>query len=142
MHAVSSNSTVERRRSGRVSESIPLIVRGIDLMGHPFEERTATLTLNLQGCRYFSKHNLPRNSWISIEVANGGSRRNVRGRVAWIHRPHSIRDVFQVAVELEEAANIWGLQQAPDGWPLLAPPQASSGEDFSSGPGAAYDSSE
>ncbi len=113
---VSPNSTIERRRSKRVSESVPLVVRGVDLLGHPFEERTATLTLNLQGCRYFSKHHLPRNSWISIEVANGDERRNVRARVAWIHRPHSIRDLFQVAVELEGAANIWGLESPPDDW--------------------------
>jgi hypothetical protein len=142
MHAVSSNSTVERRRSGRVSEAIPLIVRGIDLMGHPFEERTATLTVNLQGCRYSSKHNLPRNSWITIEVGNGGSRRNVRGRVAWIHRPHSIRDFFQVAVELEEAANIWGLETAIDGWPLLPESQNVSNEELSSGPKESLNSSE
>ncbi len=122
MHDVSSNPAVERRRSQRVSESIPLIVRGIDLLGHPFEERTETLTLNLQGCRYFSRHHLPRNSWISIEVANGDEPRNVRARVAWIHRPHSIRDLFQVAVELEGSANIWGLQSAPAGWEDFPPP--------------------
>ncbi|HKQ88806.1 MAG TPA: hypothetical protein VJS43_18770 [Candidatus Acidoferrales bacterium] len=99
-----------------MAESVPLIVRGVDLLGHPFEERTATLTLNLQGCRYFSKHHLPRNSWISVEVANGGEPRSVRARVAWIHRPHSIRDLFQIAVELEGAANIWGLESSPDDW--------------------------
>ncbi|HXA56014.1 MAG TPA: hypothetical protein VNU84_01175 [Candidatus Acidoferrum sp.] len=142
MHDVSSNPTVERRRSGRVSESIPLIVRGVDLMGHPFEERTATIALNLQGCRYSSKHNLPRNSWVTIEVANGGNRRNVRGRVAWIHRPHSIRDFFQVAVELEEAANIWGLGTMPEGWPLLSPPQTFFSQDLPSGPEASFNSSE
>ncbi|HTZ74279.1 MAG TPA: hypothetical protein VMB47_10195 [Candidatus Aquilonibacter sp.] len=122
MHDVSSNPAVERRRSQRVSESVPLIVRGIDLLGHPFEERTETLTLNLQGCRYFSRHHLPRNSWISIEVANSEERRNVRARVAWIHRPHSIRDLFQIAVELEGTANIWGLQSSPAGWEDFPPP--------------------
>jgi hypothetical protein len=122
MHEVSSSPAVERRRSQRVSESVPLIVRGIDLLGHPFEERTETLTLNLQGCRYFSRHHLPRNSWISIEVANRDERRNVRARVAWIHRPHSIRDLFQVAVELEGTSNIWGLQRAPSGWESFSPP--------------------
>ena len=121
MHDVSSNPAVERRRSQRVSECVPLIVRGIDLLGHPFEERTETLTLNLQGCRYFSRHHLPRNSWISIEVMNPHERRNVRARVAWIHRPHSIRDLFQVAVELEGTANIWGLASPPPGWEEFPP---------------------
>jgi hypothetical protein len=41
--------------------------------------------------------------------------------VAWIHRPHSIRDLFQVAIELEGAANIWGLASAPESWASLPP---------------------
>lgn len=119
MHDASCNHPVERRRSQRVSEAVPLVVRGVDLLGHAFEERTSTLVLNLQGCRYFSKYHLPRNSWISIEVANGGAPRNVRARVAWIHRPHSIRDLFQVAVEFDGAANIWGLASAPAEWKAI-----------------------
>ncbi|HKV47487.1 MAG TPA: hypothetical protein VJN69_05305 [Candidatus Acidoferrales bacterium] len=120
MQDASPNPSIERRRSKRIAESVPLVVRGVDLLGHAFEERTATLTLNLQGCRYFSKHHLPRNSWISIEVANGGEVRNVRARVAWIHRPHSIRDLFQIAVELEGATNMWGLEAPPEDWQALA----------------------
>jgi hypothetical protein len=117
MQDVSSNPVLERRRSQRLSESVPMVVRGIDLLGHPFEERTTTLTVNLQGCRYFSRYHLPRNSWITLEVGSGDLNRNVRARVAWIHRPHSIRDLFQVAVELEGAANIWGLASSPENWP-------------------------
>jgi hypothetical protein len=94
-----------------------MTVRGIDLLGHPFEERTATLTLNMQGCRYFSKYNLPRNSWITVEIGNGEPHNMSRARVAWIHRPHSIRELFQVAIELEEAGNIWGLPGVPEDGP-------------------------
>lgn len=119
MQDASPSPSIERRRSKRIAESVPLVVRGVDLLGHAFEERTATLTLNLQGCRYFSKHHLPRNSWISIEVANGGEVRNVRARVAWIHRPHSIRDLFQIAVELEGATDMWGLEAPPEEWRAL-----------------------
>jgi hypothetical protein len=116
MPDVSFSSTIERRRSQRISESVPLVVRGIDLLGNPFEERTSTQNLNLQGCRYFSTHHLPRNSWISLEVGDGVERRNVRARVAWIHRPHSIRELFHVAIELEGPENIWGLPSHPEGW--------------------------
>jgi len=124
--------STERRRSERVSESVPLIVRGIDLLGQPFEERTTTLAFNLHGCRYTSKHHLPRNTWVTLDLpharthgltqgaaqVNAGPRGNVdatgnlgstlRARVAWVQRPHSIRDFFQIAVELESPANIWG----------------------------------
>jgi hypothetical protein len=118
----------ERRRSERLSESLPLIVRGIDLLGQPFEERTTTLAFNLHGCRYTSKHHLPRNTWVTLDLPLGAAqsaahanaatnasanstenaRTTLRARVAWVQRPHSIRDFFQIAVELESPANVWG----------------------------------
>ncbi len=106
----------QRRRSERVSKSVPLIVRGIDLLGQPFEERTSTLALNLNGCRYASKHHLPKNTWVTLELPQGVQRRNLRARVAWIQRPHSVREFFQIAVELESPANVWGLEVPPADW--------------------------
>jgi len=106
----------QRRRSDRVQLSLPLIVRGIDLLGQPFEERSSTVVLNLHGCRYSSKHHLPKNTWVTLEVARGGERRTMRARVAWIHRPHSVRELFQIAVELETPRNIWSLDPEPAGW--------------------------
>jgi len=114
---VNSNQTrMERRRSERLFECVPLIVRGIDLLGQPFEERTGTLAFNLHGCRYSSKHHIPRNTWITLELPQAAHRPNVRARVAWVQRPHSIRDFFQIAVELEGPANIWGIEALPAGW--------------------------
>ena len=113
---IPTSSNTQRRRSERISKSVPLIVRGIDLLGQPFEERTSTLALNLHGCRYSSKHHLPKNTWVTLEMPQMGQRRNVRARVAWIQRPHSVREFFQIAVELENAGNIWGIETAPTDW--------------------------
>jgi len=112
----SPHSDVQRRRSERISKSLPLIVRGIDLLGQPFEERTSTVTLNLHGCRYVSKHHLPKNTWVTLEVPQEPRRRHVRARVAWIQRPHSVREFFQIAVELESPANIWNITPPPVSW--------------------------
>lgn len=114
--AFSSQPSTQRRRSERVAESLPIIVRGIDLLGQPFEERTATLAFNLQGCRYPSKYHLPKNTWITVEIVRGARVHNVRARVAWVQRPHSVRELFQIAVELESAGNIWEYDSAPEGW--------------------------
>jgi hypothetical protein len=84
-----SQPTTQRRRSERVTESLPIIVRGVDLLGQPFEERTATLAFNLHGCRYPSRYHLPKNTWVTIEVTRGSKPRNVRARVAWVQRPSS-----------------------------------------------------
>jgi len=107
----SHNTSTERRRSERALESLPLVVRGVDLLGQPFEERTTTLAFNRHGCRYSSTHHLPRNSWVTLEIPASGSGSKegdpLRARVAWVQRPHSIRDFFQIAVELETPANVW-----------------------------------
>jgi hypothetical protein len=117
---VASGYPAQRRRSERVSKSLPVIVRGIDLLGQPFEERTSTLALNLHGCRYASKHHLPKNTWVTLEVPEGAQRRHVRARVAWIQRPHSVREFFQIAVELETPGNIWNFSSPPTDWETVA----------------------
>src|SRR3984885_3267131 len=115
-HVNSNQPSMERRRSDRLFEPVPLVVRGIDLLGQAFEERPATLALNLHGCRYSSKHHLPKNTWVTLELPQARNHPNVRARVAWVQRPHSIRDFFQVAVELEGPANIWDVDAPPADW--------------------------
>ena len=115
----------ERRRSVRVSDSLPLVIRGNDSLGQPFEERTATLNFNLHGCRYSSKHHLPKNTWLTLQRRKTSGHRNVRARVAWIQRPHLVREFFQIAVELESPENIWKLDPAPADWVSDVPPYQS-----------------
>lgn len=111
-----SQPTTQRRRSERVVQSLPIIVRGVDLLGQPFEERTATLAFNLHGCRYPSRYHLPKNTWVTIEITHGTKPRNVRARVAWVQRPRSVRELFQIAVELESSGNIWEHEPVPSSW--------------------------
>ena len=106
----------ERRRSERVQVSLPLIIRGIDLLGQPFEERSSTIVFSLHGCRYSSKYHLPKNTWVTLELAKGAKGPIMRARVAWIQRPHSVREQFQIAAELESPGNIWDLDPAPAEW--------------------------
>jgi len=106
----------QRRRSERVSASIPVSIHGTDLLGQPFSERTTTINFNLHGCRYTSRHQLPKNSWVTVELPPQAGGLAMRARVVWIQKPHSIRDYFQVAIELESPANIWGLENPPGDW--------------------------
>jgi hypothetical protein len=101
-----------------VAQSVPVVIRGVDFLGQPFEERTSTLSFNLHGCRYASRYHLPKNSWVTLETARGSESRNVRARVAWIERPHSLREFFQVSVELEMPVNLWAYEPAPSDWQL------------------------
>src|SRR5215472_1696665 len=124
---------LRKRRSTRIVQAVPLAVKGVDALGRPFVERTSTLIINCHGCRYQSKHYVLKNMWVSLEVPHseaGQPPRTVRGRVAWIQRPRTVRQLFQVALELEVPGNAWGIAFPPEDWfafpepgPLLTPGQ-------------------
>jgi hypothetical protein len=123
-------SRVQRRRSERVTRSLPIVVRGVDLLGQEFEERTATLSVNLHGCRYASRYHLPKNTWITMEIARGSEFCHVRARVAWIQRPHSVREFFQINAELETPQNLWLFEPLPADWASVeAPPPGSAADE-------------
>lgn len=110
---------LRKRRSTRIMQAVPLSVTGVDALGRPFTERTSTLIINCHGCRYQSKHYVLKNMWVTLEVPHpepGHESRNVRGRVAWIQRPRTVRQLFQVALELETPGNTWGIAFPPPDW--------------------------
>jgi len=112
-------SELQKRRSLRIVQAVPLTVTGVDALGRPFQERTSTLIINCHGCRYQSKHYVLKNMWVSFEVPHpeaGREPRNFRGRVTWIQRPRTVRELFQIAVELESAGNVWGIAFPPSDW--------------------------
>jgi hypothetical protein len=117
--AVNANAELRKRRSTRIVQAVPLVVTGVDALGRPFAERTSTLIINCHGCRYQSKHYVLKNMWVNLEVPHpdpGKSPRRVRGKVAWIQRPRTVRQLFQVALELDIAGNAWGIAFPPDDW--------------------------
>src|SRR5271169_4609442 len=117
--AVNASSELRKRRSTRIVQAVPLNVTGVDALGRPFNERTSTLIINCHGCRYQSKHYVLKNMWVHLEVPHpeaGHAPRRVRGKVAWIQRPRTVRQLFQVALELESAGNMWGIGFPPEDW--------------------------
>ena len=121
MSPTTPNSAAElsKRRSTRIVQAVPLVVTGVDALGRPFQERTSTLIINCHGCRYQSKHYVLKNMWVTLEIPHpetGHPARMVRGRVAWIQRPRTVRQLFQVALELDLPGNVWGIAFPPDDW--------------------------
>src|SRR5215471_7359216 len=113
------NTELRKRRSTRIVQAVPLVVTGVDALGRPFVERTSSLILNCHGCRYQSKHYVLKNMWETLEIPHpetGQPPRTVRGRVAWIQRPRTVRQLFQVALELEVPGNVWGIAFPPEDW--------------------------
>src|SRR5260370_10400016 len=113
------SSELRKRRSTRIVKAVTLVVTSVDALGRPFVERTSSVIINGHGCRYQSKHYVLKNMWVTMEIPHpetGQPPRTVRGRVAWIQRPRTVRQLFQVALELEVPGNAWGIAFPPEDW--------------------------
>src|SRR5882724_7584541 len=118
-NAMNAGEELRKRRSSRIVQAVPLTVTGVDALGRPFQERTSTLIINCHGCRYQSKHYVLKNMWVTMEVPHqepGHVARTVRARVMWIQRPRTVRELFQIGVELEVSGNFWGIAFPPADW--------------------------
>jgi len=126
-NAIHNGEELRKRRSSRIVQAVPLTVKGVDALGRPFIERTSSLIINCHGCRFQSKHYVLKNMWVTLEIPRpetGQSPRQVRGRVAWIQRPRTVRQLFQVALELELPGNVWGIGFPPEDWASFGIPSA------------------
>jgi len=109
----------QKRRSTRIVQAVPVTVAGVDALGQPFKERTTTVMINCHGCKYQSKHYVPKNSTIHIEIPRTEPSlppRVVQGRVIWVQRPRAVRELFQIGLEFEIAGNVWGIAFPPEDW--------------------------
>jgi len=113
----------ESRRSTRIEKSLPLIVLGRNRMGETFMERTVSVSLNMHGCRYSSRHDCAVGTWITLQlvglISSEEKPATVRAMVRSVHPPGSLRELQQVGVELETPANVWGITPPPADWTSL-----------------------
>jgi len=109
----------QKRRSTRIVQAVPITVSGVDALGQPFKERTTTVMVNCHGCKYQSKHYVPKNSTISLEIPRPEPSlpaRTIQGRVIWVQRPRAVRELFQIGLEFEIPGNVWGIAFPPEDW--------------------------
>ncbi|HKW88280.1 MAG TPA: hypothetical protein VJN21_05955 [Candidatus Acidoferrales bacterium] len=115
----SNDPEVQKRRSTRIAQSVPITVSGVDALGQTFKERTSTVSVNCHGCKYQSRHYVPKNSVVTFEIPrpqDDEPPRMVDGRVAWVERPRSVRELFQIGVEFIVPGNVWGIAFPPADW--------------------------
>lgn len=109
----------EKRRSTRVVQAVPIVVKGYDALSNEFQESTTTVMISCSGCKYQTRHYVPKGSEISLEIRHrepGRFPRNVPGRVVWVQRPRSYRELFHVAVEFLIPGNVWTIESPPEDW--------------------------
>ena len=109
----------QKRRSTRIVQAIPITVSGTDALGQPFKERTTTVMVNCHGCKYQSKHYVPKNSIVKLDIPQpepGSKPKSTEGRVVWVQRPRTVRELFQIGLEFEVPGNAWGIAFPPEDW--------------------------
>jgi hypothetical protein len=108
------------RRSTRIEKSVPLIVLGQNRTGESFVERTVSVSVNMHGCRYHSRHDYGVGTWVTLQavglISPDQKPATVRAIVRSVHPPGSLRELQQVGVELETPANVWGIERPPADW--------------------------
>ena len=122
-------SGLEGRRSTRIDRTVPLVVLGQTKTGLSFQEKTSTVSFNLHGCRYPSRHEYPVGASVGLRVLQSDGETIspvIRAFVKSVHPPASPRELFQVGVELESPANIWNVSPPPSDWNRLLGGSASS----------------
>jgi hypothetical protein len=113
----SADPGTQKRRSTRIVQAVPITVTGTDALGQPFKERTTTVMVNCHGCKYQSKHYVPKNSMVTLDIPRPeGGPFHTQGRVVWVQRPRTVRELFQIGLEFEVPGNFWGIAFPPEDW--------------------------
>jgi hypothetical protein len=116
---------VQKRRSTRIDQAIPLVVQGVGALREPYQEQVSTLSISCHGCTYQSKHEVIQGETVYLDIKlpnNGAPGCSSKARVKWAQKVPAKDRAFQIAVELEIAGNIWGIATPPNDWfPLHIP---------------------
>src|SRR6202162_2701944 len=110
---------VQKRRSTRIYNAIPLGIQGSDAFRAPYLEQVHTLTVNCHGCRYRSKYAVIQGDMGYLEVkpsSEGSATYSCQAKVKWVQRLMTMDLHFEVALELVAPGNIWGIVSPPDDW--------------------------
>ncbi len=113
----SSQSLANRRRSTRLELAVPIILTGRDVLGRDFREETETITLNLHGARFFSRHPLLVGMLVGIENPRNGLAE--KAVCVAVEESPPEKPGNYIAVQLVKPGNIWGLENPPSDWLVI-----------------------
>jgi len=104
----------KQRRSGRLTQAIPIVIIGATEDGRVFSEHTRTVVLSLHGAGIVSRHKLMAEQELVLRVARSGNETEVRvvGEIARQGAEYTYGVAF-----MDQALDFWQLQfPAPAAW--------------------------
>lgn len=117
--SAASDPGLDKRRSTRVVQAMPIKVHGVDALSEAFTERTTTVMVSCHGCKYQSRHYVPKGSVVTLEIPRrnpSAPARIVAGNVIWVQRPSYAREMLHIGLQFEVAGNVWDIPAAPEDW--------------------------
>ncbi len=111
---------VSGRRSARLPLFVPVTIKGTAASGGIFKENTWTVGVNKHGAKLATFTQLAGGDQILVE--NPSLRRSARARVIRVCEKRSPEDPYEIAVELFDPQNIWGVKFPPADWQMDAVP--------------------
>ncbi len=106
------------RRSTRLHRAVRLMIVGLNQQEQPYREKMSTVSVNLHGCCYQSWNNSQLGAKLELQVMEGFEAKPplVRATVRSVRPPMSHSELYQIGVEFDTPANIWGLTPPPEDW--------------------------
>src|SRR5271156_2672973 len=112
---------------------MPIKVHGVDALSESFTERTSTVMVSCHGCKYQSRHYVPKGSIVTVEIPRrnpNAPARIIAGNVFWVRRRSHARDLLHIGLEFEVPGNVWDIPGAPEDWFPLPGEQALTAEEI------------
>ncbi len=114
----SQETAAAKRRSSRVDFVTPMIFIGRDVSGEAFREETETITVNLHGAKFQTRHEVLIGMQVGVENPRDG---NVGKAICvWVGAPKPGEETHEIAIQLLTPGNIWGMENPPEDWKLAA----------------------
>jgi len=106
--------------------AVPVIVSRLSPQADPLIEKTATVSINCHGFRYFSRHTQLKHSKLILQIVNNSKADEsaaapLPARVAWSRKSRRLVGLFQVGVEFDTPQNLWKVADPPEDWVFFSP---------------------
>ncbi len=118
-HRHSKSEGAPIRRSTRLPITIPIAVSGKDGDDRTFKENSRTVVINKHGAKIAMLHQVAVGAEVLIE--NRALGRAAKANVVWVASKPAPQKPSEIAIELVEPDNIWGIESPPTDWRGGAP---------------------
>lgn len=102
-----------KRYGTRIPCAIPITLHSLD-PSYPLSEQGEIILVNLRGCAARFSH--PVRIGNRVELQGLPTNRNVTARIVHCISVSKGDNLWLLGLELDEPANVWGIQMLPDDW--------------------------